>query len=97
VAGEKILVTVPMENLFSTPLVLKKSYLLWKFTTSDQEVHSNDKQGEAMSSGGLVQAEVTDSVTVERGQATLVTYAITAACKGTLHILGLGRLPSGRT
>ena len=93
-AGERILVTVPMENLFNTPLVLKRSFLLWKFTPGDQETSgvSNDKQAETMSSAGLIQAEVLDSVTVERGQVTQVTYAITANRKGTLNILGLGRL-----
>jgi hypothetical protein len=96
VAGERILVRVPMENLFNTPLVLRRSFLLWKFTASGQETtSSNDKQDEATlssSSAGLVQAEVMDSVTLERGQTVEVTYAITANCKGTLNILGLGTL-----
>jgi hypothetical protein len=85
-----------MENLFNTPLVLRRSFLLWKFTASGQETtSSNDKQDEttlSSSSAGLVQAEVMDSVTLERGQTVEVTYAITASCKGILNILGLGTL-----
>jgi hypothetical protein len=96
VAGERILVRVPMENLFNTPLVLRRSFLLWKFTASGQEAtSSNDKQDEttlSSSSAGFVQAEVMDSVTLERGQTVEVTYAITANCKGILNILGLGTL-----
>jgi len=91
VAGERILVRVPMENLFHTPLVLRRSFLLWRFTPAAQEASSsNDKQDEVTLSSSEVQAEVMESVTVEGGQVVEVTYAITANCKGTLNILGLG-------
>ena len=92
VAGERILVTVPLENLFNTPLVLKRSYLLWRFTAPDQEISSNDKLSDPSPPCGPVQAEQTESVTVELGRVTRVTYAITASGKGTLQILGIGRL-----
>jgi hypothetical protein len=96
VVGEKIFVTVPLENLFNTALVLRKSALLWRFTTADQEqqqqdiIISNDKQ--PLPPNPPVLAEVVEAVTVERGVVTRVTYAITANCRGTLQILGLGRL-----
>merc|ERR1719470_159038 len=33
-----------MENLFNTPLQLRKAHLLWKFTQESDQVFTNDKK-----------------------------------------------------
>ena len=37
VVGETIFVKIKMENIFNTPLQLRKAYLLWKFVPDDSE------------------------------------------------------------
>ena len=36
--------TVPLQNNFNTPLLITKSFLLWRFTDKDGQTFSNDKR-----------------------------------------------------
>lgn len=87
VVGEKIFVTVPFENSFNNPLVLRRSMLLWRFTTSHGEVFSNDKQEKTTSAS--IQAIPLESVIIESNSSRSVVFEISGSSPGVLNIIGV--------
>lgn len=51
ISGERVRILLPVENTFQTPFLLKKIHLLWKFTSPDEMVFSNDTNGDT---GGFI-------------------------------------------
>ena len=76
-----------MVNDFNTSLLLKKSHLLWKYTNSDGETFSNDKQ--ECKSQIHVRVAVVESVTIESKASQNVLFEISAASVGKLCIIGV--------
>jgi len=88
VTGEIISVTITMENLFNTPLQLRKAHLLWKFTPEDNEqVFTNDKK-EAVSSM-YVETGVLEVVTIEKSSQSQLTFQLTVLTPGQLTVTGV--------
>jgi len=88
VSGEPISVTVTMENLFNTPLQLRKAHLLWKFTPLDSEqVLTNDKK-EAVSTM-YVETGVLEVVTIEKSSLSQLTFQLTVLTPGQLTLTGV--------
>jgi len=88
VTGEQISVTITMENLFNTPLQLRKAHLLWKFTPEESDqVFTNDKK-EAVSTM-YVETGVVDVITIEKSCQSQLTFHLTPLTPGQLIITGV--------
>jgi len=88
VIEEPISVTVTMENLFNTPLQLRKAHLLWKFTAEDsEEVHTNDKK--EASNATHIKTGVVDVITIEKSSKSEITFQLTPLSPGQLVIVGV--------
>lgn len=87
VVGEKIFVKVPFVNNFNTPLLLRKSFLLWKFTDADGNVFSNDKRNGQESE--QIEATTLEEITIEGNTAVHVNLQIVGHSTGILNIIGV--------
>ena len=88
VVGETIYVKVKMENIFNTPLQMRKAYLLWKFIPDDSdEIFLNDKK-ESLSNPH-VETVMMDSVVLDKSSCSLLTFRVTPLSPGRLSITGL--------
>lgn len=84
--GEKVYVTVPLENCFNTPLQLRRVHLLWRFTTDQGDTFTNDKQA---GPGGGVEVGVLEAVSVEANALKPVVLEVWSTRVGVLSLLGL--------
>ena len=88
VVGETIFVRIKMENIFNTPLQIRKAYLLWKFIPDDsEEVFLNDKKENL--SNPHIETVVMDSVVLDKSSSSLLTFRVTPLSPGRLSITGL--------
>jgi len=88
VIGEGISVCVIMENLFNTPLQLRKAHLLWRFTPeTSEQVFTNDKK--EASSSMYVETRVVDVITIEKSSKMEIRLEVTPLSPGQLVILGV--------
>ena len=88
VIEEPIFVNVTMENVFNTPLQLRKAHLLWKFIPEDSEqVYTNDKKEET--STLHVETGVVDVITIEKSSKSEITFKLRALSSGQLVIMGV--------
>jgi len=88
VIEEPIFVNVTMENVFNTPLQLRKAHLLWKFIPEDSEqVYTNDKKEDT--STLHVETGVVDVITIEKSSKSEITFKLRALSSGQLVIMGV--------
>ena len=88
VVGETIFVKIKLENIFNTPLQLRKAYLLWKFVPDDsEEVFLNDKK-ESLSNPH-VETVMLESVVLDKSSSSHFTFQLRALSPGQLSITGL--------
>lgn len=87
VTGEQVSVTITMENLFNTPLQLRKAHLLWKFTQESDQVFTNDKK-EAVSTM-YEETGVVDVIVIEKSCQAQLTFQLTPLTLGQLIIAGV--------
>ena len=88
VMKEPITVIVTFENLFNTPLQLRKAHLLWKFKPDNsEEIFTNDKK-EAVSTL-YVETEIVDVVTIEKSSVSQLPFHVTALMPGQLIVTGV--------
>jgi len=88
VVGEPICVTVPLENVFQTPLLMKRSYLLWKFTSADGQTELSNENKDAENKN-IITTEVLESATIEKSSISRITFKITVHSPGELIIIGM--------
>ena len=88
VVGETMYVKIKLENIFNTPLQLRKAYLLWKFVPDDsEEVFLNDKK-ESLTNPH-VETVILESVVLDKSSSSHLTFQLTALSPGQLTITGL--------
>ena len=88
VVGETIFVKIKMENIFNTPLQLRKAYLLWKFVPDDsEEVFLNEKK-ESLNNPH-VETVILESVVLDKSSSSHLTFQLNPLSPGQLSITGL--------
>ena len=88
VSGETVFVRVKMENVFNTPLQVRKANLLWRFTPEDSgESVMNDKKEAVIKD--LVDTGIMDTTVLEKNSVTEMTFHLTALVPGQLTLLGV--------
>jgi hypothetical protein len=89
ISGERVRTLLPIENPFQTPFLLKKVHLLWKFTTAEGVIFTNDSR-EVSDAGNVVIAEMIDSVTLDKNGRVILELGLSVvAMDGELSILGV--------
>ena len=88
VTGETIFVRVKMENVFNTPLQIRKANLLWRFTPEDSEDSvMNDKKDTVTKD--VIDTGILDTTVLDKNSVTEMTFHLTALVPGTLILLGV--------
>ena len=88
VTGETIIVRVKMENVFNTPLQIRKANLLWRFTPEDSEDSVMNDKKDAVTKD-LVDTGILDTTVLEKNSITELTFHLTALVPGKLILLGV--------
>ena len=88
VVGETVYVKVKMENIFNTPLQMRKAYLLWRFTPegSDDTV-ANDKKEAGTNS--YVDTGVLETTVIDKSSVSELVFCVTCLGPGQLVITGV--------
>ena len=87
VIGEPSSVSVMLENLFNTPLQLRKVHPLWKYKPLDSEqVHTNFKKEEISTMD--IETGVVDRITMENSSQSELAFQLTALAPSQLVTTG---------
>jgi len=89
VVGEAVYVTVPLQNNFNTPLLITKSFLLWRFTDKDGQTFSNDKRNSSEEGAAEIETIPVDSLTLESGGHASLILSVRSRRVGVLSITGV--------
>ena len=88
VTGETVSVRVKMENVFNTPLQVRKANLLWRFTPEDSvDSVMNDKKDAVTKD--LIDTGILDTIVLEKNSITEMIFFLTARVPGKLTVLGV--------
>ena len=88
VAGETVFVRIKMENVFNTPLQVRKANLLWRFTPEHSEDSVMNDKKDAVTKD-LVDTGILDTTILEKNSVTEMTFQVTALVPGKLTLLGV--------
>jgi len=88
VVGETVFVKVRMENIFSTPLQIRKAYLLWRFTPDESEDSIANDRKEALTNEH-VETGILDTTLLEKNSVTDLVFKLSFNTPGKCHILGV--------
>ena len=85
--GNTVYITVKMENMFSTPLQIRKAYLLWKFLPDDSDdVIMNDKK-ETVTAEYVDTGEL-DTTVIDKNSVADLVFSLTFLFPGKVNIIG---------
>ena len=68
-------VQVKLENVFSTPLQLRRAHLLWRFTPAGSEESVTNGGGEE-AAGSCVDTALVETVVLEPASSTEITFQV---------------------
>ena len=77
-----------MENIFSTPLQIRKAYLLWKFTPDESEDSIANDRKETLTNEH-VETGVLDTTLLDKNTVTDLVFKLSFNSPGKCNILGV--------